>query len=107
MDERLSGLVIEKYGGDDGARTRDLRRDRFAFRANQIMYLPVLSIAWERQGPTRNAMKRPKTIHLVHAYYTHILYPNISIGSFFDTSNCDMNFRAIAPLTQRTRFGFG
>ncbi len=25
------GQVIEKYGGDDGARTRDLRRDRPAF----------------------------------------------------------------------------
>jgi len=42
----------EESGGDDGARTRDLRRDRFAFWACQIMELPVLSAACERQGPT-------------------------------------------------------
>jgi hypothetical protein len=62
--------VTEKNGGDDGARTRDLRRDRFAFRPRQIMELPVLSVDCERQGPTRNAIKCPRTIHLVHAYFT-------------------------------------
>jgi hypothetical protein len=35
----------------------------------------VLSAACERQGPTRNAIECPKTIHLVHAYYTHIFMP--------------------------------
>ena len=32
-------------GGDDGARTRDLRRDRFKVWARQINDLPVLSVA--------------------------------------------------------------
>ena len=31
--EEEGSEVIERNGGDDGARTRDLRRDRFAFRA--------------------------------------------------------------------------
>jgi hypothetical protein len=30
-EEAEHSEVIEKYGGDDGARTRDLRRDRPAF----------------------------------------------------------------------------
>ena len=37
--------VIERIGGDDGARTRDLRRDRFTVRARQIIDLPVFSAA--------------------------------------------------------------
>lgn len=39
------------------------------------MDLPVLSAACERQGPTRGAIICPNSIHLVHAYYTHILIP--------------------------------
>jgi hypothetical protein len=31
LEEKESSEVIEKNGGDDGARTRDLRRDRPAF----------------------------------------------------------------------------
>ena len=46
-----------KVKGSSG--TRDLRRDRFAFWANRIMDLPVLSAPCERQGPTRNAIKCP------------------------------------------------
>jgi len=30
-------------------------------------------MSWGRQGPTWIAIKRPKTIHLVHAYFTRIL----------------------------------
>ena len=78
--------VIGKYGGDDGARTRDLRRDRFAFWANQIMDLLVLSAACERQGPTWNAIKCPKTIHLVHTYCTHIFVPEYLHWSLFESS---------------------
>ena len=44
-EEGNSGEVIERIGGDDGARTRDLRRDRFTFRARQIIDLPVFSAA--------------------------------------------------------------
>jgi NADPH:quinone reductase-like Zn-dependent oxidoreductase len=40
-----TGHVRGKIGGDDGARTRDLRRDRFAFRPRQIIDLPLLSVA--------------------------------------------------------------
>ena len=36
---------IEKNGGDDGARTRDLRRDRFAFYPFAFNYLHVVSIS--------------------------------------------------------------
>jgi hypothetical protein len=74
--------MLKRNGGDDGARTRDLRRDRFAFRANQIMDLPLLSVASERQGSTRSAIKCPKTIHLVRTYCTRGLLPeylNITI----------------------------
>src|ERR1035441_8715810 len=78
-----AGKLLRRNGGDDGARTRDLRRDRFAFRANQIMALPVLSAACERQGPTRNAIECLKTIHLVHAYYTHIFIPEDLNGTVF------------------------
>ena len=76
---------MKTNGGDDGARTRDFRLDRFAFRANQIMELPVLSAASERQGPTWNAIKCPKPIHLVHAYCTHILTPEYLNSLIFDT----------------------
>ena len=89
---------MKRGGGDDGARTRDLRRDRFVFRANQIMELPVLSAASERQGPTWNAIKCPKTIHLLHAYYTHILIPEYLNRLIFDTSNSYMNFHGITPF---------
>ena len=75
--------LFESNGGDDGARTRDLRRDSFAFRANLIMELPVLSAACERHGPTRNAIECPKTIHSVHAYYTHIFIPEYLIRIIF------------------------
>ena len=84
--------MTERSGGDDGARTRDLRRDRFAFWVNQIISLLALSIACERQGPTRNAIKCPKTIHLVHAYYTHISTPEyLNRTHFGDTSNSYTN----------------
>ena len=46
------------------------------------MYLPVLSAACERQGPTWNAIKCPKTIHLVHTYCTHIFVPEYLHWSF-------------------------
>jgi len=65
--------VIERNGGDDGARTRDLRRDRFKVCPRYFNGLRFISMGWERQGPTRLAMKRPKTIRLLHAYFTRIL----------------------------------
>ncbi len=62
--------VIERNGGDDGARTRDLRRDRFTFRPCQTNHLLVFSADCRRQGPTWTVMKRPEAMHLVHAYFT-------------------------------------
>jgi hypothetical protein len=68
--------VVERNGGDDGARTRDLRRDRFKVCPRWLNHLRFVSMSWGRQGPTWIAMKRPKTIHLVHAYFTtsHAFY---------------------------------
>ena len=42
------------------------------------MELLVLSADCERHGPTGIAMKCPKTIHLVHAYFTlHFATQNV------------------------------
>lgn len=49
--------------------------DRFGVWPRWLSHLRVVSMGWERQGPTWIAIKRPKTIHLVHAYFTPILAP--------------------------------
>ena len=59
------------------------------------MGLPVLSVACERQGPTRSAMKCPKTIHLVRTYCTRVFIPEYLNITIFDSSYSFMNFRAI------------
>ncbi len=59
------------------------------------MELPFLSIGCGRQGPTRSAIKRPKTIHLVRTYCTKVLIPAyLNIKAIFDSSYFYMNFRA-------------
>jgi len=39
------GKALKRNRGDAGARTRELRRDRFTFRPRQIIDLPVVSAA--------------------------------------------------------------
>ena len=46
-------------GGADGARTRDLRRDRFKFYANKINKLALLSTSYGRHIASRSDTKRP------------------------------------------------
>jgi len=51
----------------------ELERDRFKVWPRWLSHLPFPSTGWGHQGPTWIAIKRPETIHLVHAYFTRIL----------------------------------
>jgi hypothetical protein len=64
-----------RIGGDDGARTRDLQRDRFAFKPRQIIDLPVVfsGLRVSRSDTDRHKMPQNDTFssRLLHAPFCH------------------------------------